>query len=220
MLLNVKSISKTYITRSQKIKVFDNLSLTVNSGEFVAITGESGCGKSTFLRILGCMEKFDQGEYYFQDKNVTKLNNMQLSKLRNKCIGFVFQNFNLIPEYTVYENIEVPLGYAGVCKSKRVNRVNELLNLVNLYEKSKYYPSQLSGGQQQRIAIARALSNDPSVILADEPTGNLDIENLDLVMKLFRELCEKGITIVMVTHDEKAAGFADRIIKFSQIASY
>ena len=220
MLLNVKSISKTYITRSQKIKVFDNLSFTVNSGEFVAITGESGCGKSTFLRILGCMEKFDQGEYYFQDKNVTKLNNMQMSKIRSKYLGFVFQNFNLIPEYTVYENIEVPLGYAGVCKSNRVSRVNELLNLVNLSEKSKYYPSQLSGGQQQRIAIARALSNDPSVILADEPTGNLDIENLDLVMKLFRELCEKGITIVMVTHDEKAAGFADRIIKFSQIASY
>lgn len=217
MLIDVRNISKSYKTRYDEINVFENLSFTADKGEFVAITGKSGCGKSTFMRIIGCLESFENGEYFFDGENLALVNNARLAEIRNRKIGYIFQNFSLIPEYTIFENIEVPLGYLGVSKKQRTERVNDLLRTVELTDKAKNYPSQLSGGQQQRIAIARAIANDPELIIADEPTGNLDFENLERIMKTFINLKNNNISIIMVTHDANAAKYADRIIKFTEL---
>jgi putative ABC transport system ATP-binding protein len=186
------------------------INLEVENGEFLALLGDSGCGKSTFLRILGCLENYDKGEYVFDEKNINSLKSSQIAKIRNKSIGFVFQNFGLIPEMTAFENIEIPLGYFGIKKSDRKQRVNELLKQFGLSDKANSYPNQLSGGQQQRIAIARAIANNPRMLLADEPTGNLDSDNSIKIMDIFRSLNEKGITIIMVTHDLKIAEYAEK----------
>ena len=169
------------------------------------------------LRTIGCLENYDKGKYYFDGREVSSFSEVQLAHIRNKKIGFVFQNFNLIPEYTVYENIEVPLGYRGISSRKRKQKIMGLLYDIDLVEKQNVYPSQLSGGQQQRIAIARALANDPVLLLADEPTGNLDRDNALMIMSLFKRLNDQGLTIVMVTHDAYAASFANRIINFDDI---
>jgi putative ABC transport system ATP-binding protein len=188
----------------------ENINLEVENGDFLALLGDSGCGKSTFLRILGCLESYDKGEYVFDKQNINSLNPAQIAKIRNKSIGFVFQNFGLIPEMTAFENIEIPLGYAGVKKSDRVQRVHELLEQFGLPDKADAFPNQLSGGQQQRIAVARAIANNPRVLLADEPTGNLDKDNSVKIINIFKNLNEKGITVIMVTHDLKIAEYAKK----------
>lgn len=218
MFIKIENMNKSYLFKSEISNVFSDLNLSIQQGEFIALTGKSGCGKSTLLRIIGCLESFDSGKYFFNGKDISLQTNSALSKIRNKKIGFVYQNFNLIPEYTIFENIEVPLGYAGVSYRKRKERINSLLENVGLLHKANSYPDQLSGGQQQRVAIARALANEPLLLLADEPTGNLDADNMEIAMNLFKTLNEQGLTIIMVTHDEKSASYADKILKFSEIS--
>ncbi|MDR0983458.1 MAG: ABC transporter ATP-binding protein [Ruminococcus sp.] len=209
-LINIKNVYKSYTVKKSKLSVLENINLEVENGDFLALLGDSGCGKSTFLRILGCLESYDKGEYVFDKQNINSLNPAQIAKIRNKSIGFVFQNFGLIPEMTAFENIEIPLGYAGVKKSDRVQRVHELLEQFGLPDKADAFPNQLSGGQQQRIAVARAIANNPRVLLADEPTGNLDKDNSVKIINIFKNLNEKGITVIMVTHDLKIAEYAKK----------
>ncbi|AUS97514.1 macrolide ABC transporter ATP-binding protein [Clostridium thermosuccinogenes] len=208
-LINVHKIYKGNGVQTLALK---GISLEIAESEFVAIMGRSGCGKTTLLNIIGCMDDFDSGEYMFKDINIKELNSKQLALIRNKRIGFVFQAFNLINEMTVFENVEVPLGYAGMPRKQRKEIVLEMLEKVGLIDKVKNYPSQLSGGQQQRVAIARALSNNPEIILADEPTGNLDSKNGTEIIELLQSLNNKGTTLVIVTHDEKVASYAKRKI--------
>lgn len=212
MLIEITNLTKTYRAGGEIKTVFDGYDFSLGEGEFLAIKGRSGCGKSTFLRILGLMDGFDSGEFKFRDKDVKRLNDKAISKIRCRDIGFVFQNFNLIPEYTILENLEIPLGYAGVRTKDRRRRCSETLARFGLSDALYSYPNRLSGGQQQRAAIARALINEPSLILADEPTGNLDSENTKSVMALFSELHKSGITVVVVTHDELTASYAERVI--------
>lgn len=212
-MIKIRNLSKSYKGKKYDIKVLDNINIDIKQGEFTAIVGESGSGKSTLLRILGCLDKFDTGEYILDGMNIAKHKRSKLAEIRNSKIGFIFQNFSLIPEYTVYENIEMPMGYAGVKSECRRKNVKELLAKFNLEDKIDVYPNMLSGGQQQRIAIARALSNNPKIILADEPTGNLDENNMQYIMELFKEINISGVTVIMVTHDKVAASYADKIIK-------
>jgi putative ABC transport system ATP-binding protein len=209
-IIKINNLFKSYSVKKEKLLVLKKINLEVESGEFLALLGDSGCGKSTFLRILGCLESYDKGEYVFDNKNINSLKSSQIAKIRNNSIGFVFQNFGLIPEMTAFENIEIPLGYAGMKKSDRKQRVHELLKQFGLADKAAAFPNQLSGGQQQRIAIARAIANNPRVLFADEPTGNLDSDNSVKIMDIFRSLNEKGITIIMVTHDLKIAEYAGK----------
>lgn len=217
MVVEINNLKKEYYGKYGVYPVFSNLNLCVEKGDFIALKGRSGCGKSTLLKIIGCIEPFNGGNYYLEGQNIAELSESQLALVRSKKIGFVFQNFNLIKEYTVFENIEVPLGYAGVPKKKRKEIVQALLMKVGLSDKADSFPEQISGGQQQRVAIARALANNPEIILADEPTGNLDEENRDIVMALFRELNNEGITIIMVSHDENTVLCADKTVNFSDL---
>ncbi len=210
MLIEIKGLTKTYSSKQTQKTVFSDFDFSLGDHEFLAIKGKSGCGKSTLLRIIGLMDSFEGGELHFGGINVKRLNDKRISEIRNRDIGFVFQNFNLIPEYSVLENMELPLGYAGVRQAERKRRAAEMLKKFDLADKLNCYPNQLSGGQQQRVAIARALINDPKVILADEPTGNLDTENTKVVMTLFSELYQSGISIVVVTHDDLTASYAER----------
>lgn len=212
MLIEIKKLTKSYCVYGEKKVVLDNLDFSLDGNEFLAIKGRSGCGKSTLLRILGLMDNYDSGEFKFCGIDIDRLSDKKASNVRNCDIGFVFQNFNLIPEYSIVENLEVPLGYAGVRRRERMRRVWEMLDMFELTGKANCYPNQLSGGQQQRIAIARALINKPKIILADEPTGNLDEENTKSVMQLFSELHQTGVSIIVVTHDDLTASFADRIM--------
>lgn len=212
MLINIKNLSKSYFTNGARKLVLDNIDFTLENSDFIAIKGKSGCGKSTFLRILGLMDNYDSGSYEFRGADVKQMNDAQLSGLRNKDIGFVFQNFNLIPEYSISENLEIPLGYAGIGRKERKRRVDELLGKVDLIDKADCLPKRLSGGQQQRAAIARALINSPRLILADEPTGNLDKDNTNSVMTLFGELFRTGVGVIVVTHDDLTASYANRVI--------
>jgi len=197
-MLKLKNISKTYHGKYMDVPVLKNISLNVKQGDFMMIIGKSGCGKSTLLNILGCMDFANEGTYEFMQKDIDELSDKQLAFFRNQNIGFVFQSFNLINEISVCENIELPMGLAGIKAKERKKRATELLRLVGLEEKEKSMPLELSGGQQQRIAIARALANEPSVLLCDEPTGNLDEENGKMIMKLLEDLNKKGVTIIMV----------------------
>jgi putative ABC transport system ATP-binding protein len=190
----------------------NNVNLEVQEGEFVAVMGPSGCGKSTLLHIAGMLDNPTNGEYYFMDEEVSKYSEKKRANLRKGNIGFVFQSFNLIDELTVFENIELPLLYLGVSTAKRKRIVNEMLEQLELIPRKNHFPQQISGGQQQRVAVARALIADPKVILADEPTGNLDSTHGDEVMKLLVDLNEKGTTVVMVTHSPAYADYANRII--------
>ena len=205
-------MQKIFRTEEVQTLALNNVNIEVNEGEFVAIMGPSGCGKSTLLNILGLLDNPTSGEYYLNGTEVSKYTEAQRTSLRKGVIGFVFQSFNLIDELNVYENIELPLLYMGVPASERKRRIEQAMERMAISHRSKHFPQQLSGGQQQRVAIARAVVANPKLILADEPTGNLDSKNGKEVMDLLKELNKEGTTIVMVTHSQHDAGFADRII--------
>lgn len=201
-----------FTTEDVQTKALNEVSLEIKKGEFVAIMGPSGCGKSTLLNILGTLDSPTSGKYYFDDKEIDKMSESQLTAFRKGNIGFVFQNFNLIDELTVYENVELPLVYLNGKKSERKKKVMEVLERMNIAHRAGHFPQQLSGGQQQRVAIARAVVTGCPLILADEPTGNLDSTNGVEVMELLRELNNQGTTIVIVTHSQRDAKYAHRII--------
>jgi putative ABC transport system ATP-binding protein len=211
-MITLSHIRKTYRAGDVETTALDDVDLHIAAGEFVAIMGPSGCGKSTLLNILGLIDAPSSGSYVLDGTEVSKLSEGKLVGMRKRRLGFVFQSFNLIDELTVAENVELPLLYCGVPKSERRSRTREVLELVGLQARAKHKPAQLSGGQQQRVAIARAVVNDPAVILADEPTGNLDTKNGEEVMGMLHVLNEQGATIVMVTHSPKDAAEAQRII--------
>jgi putative ABC transport system ATP-binding protein len=211
-MITTENLSKIYRTDEVQTTALNKVSLKINEGEFVAIMGPSGCGKSTLLNILGLLDKASNGSYKFLNNEIVGTTEKTKSVLRKKNIGFIFQNFNLIDELSVFENIELPLLYNGVPSSERKKRVNEIMQKIQIDHRGKHCPQQLSGGQQQRVAVARALVTKPKLILADEPTGNLDSNNGNEVMNLLAELHREGSTIVMVTHSSYDAGFSSRII--------
>ncbi|WP_334110441.1 ABC transporter ATP-binding protein [Thermodesulfitimonas autotrophica] len=213
-MIRVEGLTKIYGHGEAAVKALDNVTLEIKTGEFVAVMGPSGSGKSTFLSILGCLERPTAGKYYFDGREVTSLDEDELAALRNEKIGFVFQTFNLLPRFDVLRNVELPLIYAGVPQKERRERATALLRRVGLEHRLYYKPPNISGGEQQRVAIARALVNDPAVILADEPTGNLDSRRSHEIMAIFQELHAEGRTIVMVTHEPDIAAYAQRILHF------
>lgn len=211
-LIRLENVSKVFVTDEVETHALAGIHFHVNKGEYLSIAGPSGCGKSTLLAILGLLDTPSDGVYSLNGKPVTGLKMSERARIRNREIGFIFQAFNLIGDLTVYENVELPLTYRGMGSAERKKRVQEALERVGMSHRMKHYPSQLSGGQQQRVAVARALSGDPLILLADEPTGNLDSANGEAVMTLLRELHRAGSTICMVTHDPRYAEFADRTI--------
>jgi len=212
-MITITDLEKFYSTEEIKTIALNKLSFKVNQGEFVAIMGPSGCGKSTLLNILGLLDDPDGGSFVFNGEEVSKYGERQRANLRKHNVGFVFQSFNLIDELTVFENVELPLIYTGVKPDERKKRVEEVLEKMQIMHRSKHFPQQLSGGQQQRVAVARAVVNNPKLILADEPTGNLDSSNGNEVMNLLTELNTAGTTIIMVTHSEHDAKYSNRIIR-------
>ena len=212
-MITLNSLSKIYRTDEIETVALENVNLTVERGEFLSIMGPSGCGKSTLLNILGTLDSPTSGSYFFEGKQVDKMNENQLTALRKNNLGFIFQSFNLIDELTVYENVELPLVYMGIKTAQRKEKVNKVLEKVNLLHRANHYPQQLSGGQQQRVAIARAVVTDCKLLLADEPTGNLDSVNGVEVMELLSELNRQGTTIIIVTHSQRDATYAHRIIR-------
>jgi len=212
-MIKITSLQKYYRTEEVETVALNNLNIHVKEGEFVAVMGPSGCGKSTLLNIIGLLDDLDEGSYLFNEIEVAKFKERGRSDLRKHNIGFVFQSFNLIDELTVFENVELPLVYTNVPAAERKKRVEEVLEKVQIMHRRNHFPQQLSGGQQQRVAVARAVVNNPKLILADEPTGNLDSNNGNEVMQLLTELNEAGTTIVMVTHSEHDAKFSDRVIR-------
>lgn len=214
MLLQLKNVSKVYKLGEIEIKALDNVSLEIKKGEFVAIQGPSGSGKSTLMHIMGCLDTPTSGEVIFAGRNVSRLSEAELAQIRNQKVGFVFQTFNLLPRTTAQANVELPLVYGGLNNQQREKqRAQKILKAVGLSRRSNHFPSQLSGGEQQRVAIARALVNHPSIILADEPTGNLDSKTGQAIMKIFKKLNQEGQTIVIVTHASDIARHAQRVIK-------
>ena len=211
-MIEMKDISKVYQMGKVSLEALKEITLKIEAGEFVSIMGPSGSGKSTLMNIIGCLDTPTDGSYFFEKRNVAGLNFNQLSDIRNQKVGFVFQNFNLLPYATTYENVELPMLFNGKPGKKRRHRVFELLEMVGLVDWQHHLPTELSGGQQQRVAIARALANDPSLILADEPTGNLDSKTGEEVMALFVKLQKQGRTILMVTHDNNIAAYSQRTI--------
>lgn len=211
-MIKTVNLQKIFKTEEVQTLTLNDVNMEVKEGEFVAIMGPSGCGKSTLLNILGLLDNPTSGEYYLNGTEVSKYTEAQRTNLRKGVIGFVFQSFNLIDELNVYENIELPLLYMGILAAKRKRRVETAMERMAIMHRSKHFPQQLSGGQQQRVAIARAVVSNPKLILADEPTGNLDSKNGKEVMELLSELNKEGTTIVMVTHSQHDAGFAKRII--------
>ena len=201
-----------FTTGDVQTRALNQVSLEIGQGEFVAIMGPSGCGKSTLLNILGTLDTPTSGKYFVQGKELTGMSESRLGNFRKKNIGFVFQSFNLIDELTVFENVELPLVYLGMRKAERARKVMQMLERMNMAHRARHFPQQLSGGQQQRVAIARAVVTDCPLLLADEPTGNLDSANGMEVMSLLRRLNEQGTTIIMVTHSERDAGYAHRVI--------
>ena len=211
-MINTKNLKKIFMTEEVETTALDNVNLEVKGGEFVSVMGPSGCGKSTLLNILGLLDNPTDGEYNFLDEEVSKFSERQRANLRKSNIGFVFQSFNLIDELTVFENIELPLLYLGVTSSERKRRVDEVLEKMAIMARRNHFPQQLSGGQQQRVAVARAVISNPKLILADEPTGNLDSSHGEEVMKLLTDLHETGTTIIMVTHSPTYAEYGTRIV--------
>lgn len=212
-ILEMKDIVKTYIMGEEEQIILKNVNFSLNKGEFVSILGPSGSGKSTLMNIIGCLDVATSGEYLLSGNEVEDMDEMDLAIIRNKEIGFVFQQFQLLPRLNALQNVELPLIYSGIKEKERKQRAKEMLIKVGLENKLKNRPNQLSGGQQQRVAIARALVTSPTILLADEPTGALDQTTGYQIMELFKELNEEGRTIVMITHDEKIAGNATRIVK-------
>lgn len=211
-MIKIENLTKIFRTEEVETTALNGISIDVKDGEFVAVMGPSGCGKSTLLNILGLLDNPDEGKYWLGEEEVSQLKEKDRTRFRKGRIGFVFQSFNLIEELTVEENIELQLKYLGVSKAERKQRTLDILRKVNLSQRAKHYPQQLSGGQQQRVAIARAVVGNPQLILADEPTGNLDSKNGKEVMELLSQLNSEGTTIVMVTHSQHDATYANRII--------
>jgi putative ABC transport system ATP-binding protein len=211
-LIHLEGVTKVFVTDEVETHALAGIHLDIQKGEYLSIAGPSGCGKSTLLAILGLLDSPSDGTYILNGKPVQNLKLSERARIRNREIGFIFQAFNLIGDLTVYENVELPLTYRGMPSAERKKRVHEALERVGMSHRMKHYPSQLSGGQQQRVAVARALAGDPSILLADEPTGNLDSANGEAVMDLLRELHRGGATICMVTHDPRYARYADRNI--------
>jgi len=212
-MIKINNLQKFYRTEEVETIALNGVGIHVQEGEFVAVMGPSGCGKTTLLNIVGLLDGLDEGSYLFNQIEVAKFNERKRSELRKHNIGFVFQSFNLIDELTVYENVELPLIYTKVRKKERKERVEAVLEKVQMMHRRNHFPQQLSGGQQQRVAVARAVVNNPKIILADEPTGNLDSTNGNEVMNMLTELNEAGTTIIMVTHSEHDAKFAARTIR-------
>ena len=212
-IIEIKEIGREYRVGSELVLALRSVSLEINSNEYVALMGPSGSGKSTLMNLLGCLDTPTRGTYILNDKDVSQLDDDQLAEIRNKEIGFVFQTFNLLPRYSALENVALPLIYAGFSKREREERAREVLEQVNLADRMDHKPNELSGGQRQRVAVARALVNRPSIILADEPTGNLDSKTSYEIMGLFEEIHNLGNTIILVTHEEDIAQHAHRIIR-------
>ena len=211
-LLKLEGVQKVFYTDEVETHALDNIHLEIETGEFVSIAGPSGCGKSTLLSILGLLDSPSNGNYWLNGKSVDGLSLSERARIRNREVGFIFQSFNLIGDLSVYENVELPLTYRGMPMAERKKNVTEALERVGMAHRAKHLPSQLSGGQQQRVAVARAIVGQPLILMADEPTGNLDSKNGDAVMELMRELHQGGATICMVTHDQRFARHADRTI--------
>ena len=212
MIINVKDIKKSYTVGTQEVNALRGINLSVEKGEFISIMGPSGSGKTTLMNIIGCLDTPSSGEYELNGSLVSKLEDDELARIRNKEIGFVFQSFNLLAKNSVLENVMLPLKYAGFDKSEAVKKSNEVIDKVGLSDRLAHTPAELSGGQQQRVAIARALVNKPSIIFADEPTGNLDSKTGKEVMTIFKELNASGQTIILITHEESIANQSNRII--------
>ena len=212
-LIHLESVEKVFVTDDVETHALSNIHLDVNRGDYISIAGPSGCGKSTLLAILGLLDTPSNGAYVLNGRPVEGLKMSERARIRNREIGFIFQAFNLIGDLTVYENVELPLTYRGMSNAERKKRTREALERVGMAHRTKHYPSQLSGGQQQRVAVARALAGEPSILLADEPTGNLDSANGQAVMDLLKELHQNGATICMVTHDQRYAAHADRSVR-------
>src|SRR5215472_9743069 len=211
-LITLEAITKVFYTDEVETHALSGVHLEIKKGEYVSIAGPSGCGKSTLLCILGLLDAPSEGRYALNGENVSKLDHAARSRIRNREVGFIFQSFNLIGDLTVYENVELPLTYRSISAAERKQRTNEALEKVGMSHRVNHYPSQLSGGQQQRVAVARALGGKPSILLADEPTGNLDSKNGDAVMELLRDLHREGATVCMVTHDQRFARYAQRTV--------
>lgn len=214
LLLRLEGVSRVYKTEYTQVRALDGVNLAVEAGEFIAIMGPSGSGKSTLMNIIGCLDRPTKGQYLMFDREIGGLPDRELAKIRNQKIGFIFQTFNLLSRMTILKNVELPLIYAGIPRGhKRISKVQSILDTVGLGDRIYHRPNELSGGQQQRAAIARALVADPSILLADEPTGNLDSKSGQEIMKIFSLLNKAGKTILMVTHEESMAQYAHRIVR-------
>ena len=212
-LIKITNIKRDFVLGNEIVYVLKGIDLEINKGEYVALMGPSGSGKSTLMNLLGCLDTPTSGEYILNGKRVSEMHDDELAEIRNKEIGFVFQTFNLLPRTTALDNVALPMVYAGYSKSQRRERATEVLTQVNLSDRMDHQPNQLSGGQRQRVAIARALVNKPSIILADEPTGNLDSKTSVEIMNLFGEIHKNGNTVILVTHEEEIAEYAHRVIR-------
>jgi putative ABC transport system ATP-binding protein len=212
-LIKISNLKRDFQLGNETINVLKGIDLQINKGEYVALMGPSGSGKSTLMNLLGCLDTPTSGSYILNEKDVSQMHDDDLAEIRNKEIGFVFQTFNLLPRTTALDNVALPMIYAGYSKSERNERATEVLKQVNLSDRMDHQPNQLSGGQRQRVAIARAMVNNPSIILADEPTGNLDSKTSEEIMNLFNDIHKKGNTIIIVTHEEEIARYAHRVIR-------
>jgi len=212
-VINLKGIHKSYYLGKQELPVLKGIDLSVVDNEYIALMGPSGSGKSTLMNIIGCLDTLTKGQYILNGKDVSKMTDDELADIRNTEIGFVFQQFNLLPRLTAWENVALPLIYAGVNKKEREERARDILDKVGLSDRAHHKPNELSGGQSQRVAVARALVNNPSIILADEPTGNLDTKTSDEIMELIDQIHEQGNTVLLVTHEEEIAAYTKRVIR-------
>ncbi len=213
MLISIRNLNKTYIMGTEKVEALKSVSLDIDRNEYVALMGPSGSGKSTLMNLLGCLDSPTSGSYSLNDIEVSTMNDSELAEVRNKQIGFVFQTFNLLPRLSTLENVALPLVYAGYSKEERLEKARKVLIAVGLGDRVNHKPNELSGGQRQRVAIARAMVNDPAIILADEPTGNLDTKTSNEIMALFQEIHKAGNTVILVTHEHDIAQYAHRIVR-------